>query len=131
MWPNVEVTGAARLYRAASVWTAGLAYMHGKRWKYRCSFRFQLVLCKNHSCNVKAVFLAFFVERTTHQFECISVPLDVIQPRAVAIVAQHNIFNASRPTLNGMPVIGIFYSGDNLDLLPDVKFALGAAAFQA
>jgi hypothetical protein len=22
--PNVEVTGAARLYRAASVWTAGL-----------------------------------------------------------------------------------------------------------
>ena len=23
--PNVEVTGAARLYRAASVWTAGLA----------------------------------------------------------------------------------------------------------
>ena len=24
MTPNVEVTGAARLYRAASVWTAGL-----------------------------------------------------------------------------------------------------------
>ena len=24
MRPNVEVTGAARLYRAASVWTAGL-----------------------------------------------------------------------------------------------------------
>jgi len=23
---NVEVTGAARLYRAASVWTAGLGY---------------------------------------------------------------------------------------------------------
>jgi hypothetical protein len=104
--------------------------MHGKRWEHRCSFRLQLVLSENHSCDVKAVFLAFFVERTTHQVEGISVPLDAIQPRAIAIVAQHNIFNASRPTLNGMPVIGISYSEDNPDLLPDVKFALGATAFQ-
>ena len=28
--PNVEVTGAARLYRAASAWTAGLAKVTGK-----------------------------------------------------------------------------------------------------
>jgi hypothetical protein len=28
MFYNVEVTGAARLYRAASVWTAGLELFH-------------------------------------------------------------------------------------------------------
>ena len=35
--PNVEVTGAARLYRAASVWTAGLAIMSLAMtvWTYR------------------------------------------------------------------------------------------------
>jgi hypothetical protein len=28
---NVEVTGAARLYRAASVWTAGLGLVHQRK----------------------------------------------------------------------------------------------------
>jgi hypothetical protein len=32
---NVEVTGAARLYRAASVWTAGLANIHHSRMMNR------------------------------------------------------------------------------------------------
>ena len=35
---NVEVTGAARLYRAASVWTAGLAgtlfFRQNSEWQY-------------------------------------------------------------------------------------------------
>ena len=33
---NVEVTGAARLYRAASVWTAGLYVIGFRTMPYQC-----------------------------------------------------------------------------------------------
>ena len=56
--PNVEVTGAARLYRAASVWTAGLGVAGSqKSMRAFTSASSRLAIRPNYCCSRQRIEL--------------------------------------------------------------------------